>query len=145
MRVSEAVTLRVQDVDLVGGKLVCQGRESLQRELPFDETARRALINYLDLGRPYLAKDPSEGALFLNHRGQQLTRQGLWLIIKDYAELAGLGDRVTPHTLRHSFAAHKLDSGAELREVQQLLGHANISTTQVYSQLLDQQEESGAY
>jgi integrase/recombinase XerD len=73
--------------------------------------------------------------LFLNHRGQQLTRQGLWLIIKAYAKQARLGGEVTPHTLRHSFAAHKLNIGAELQEVQKLLGHANISTTQIYTQL----------
>jgi integrase/recombinase XerD len=100
---------------------------------------RAILIDYLENGRPHLVKDKSVDALFLNHRGQQLTRQGLWLIIKAYANRADLGDRVTPHTLRHSFAAHRLGSGSDLREVQQLLGHANISTTQVYSQLKDEQ------
>ncbi len=99
----------------------------------------RILEVYLTEGRPYLVKDPNETALFLNHRGQQLTRQGLWLIIKSYAREAELSSEVTPHTLRHSFAAHKLDSGSELEEVQKLLGHANISTTQIYSHLEEQE------
>jgi integrase/recombinase XerD len=110
------------------------------RELPLDENTRTVIGDYLENGRPHLMKDKTETALFLNHRGKQLTRQGLWLIIKAYAEQAGLGDSVTPHTLRHSFAAHRLNSGTELREVQQLLGHANISTTQIYSQLYEEQE-----
>jgi integrase/recombinase XerD len=93
------------------------------------------LSRYLEHGRPYLVKDSAEPALFLNHRGQQLTRQGLWLIIKAYAREADLETEVTPHTLRHSFAAHKLNSGSGLEEVQKLLGHANISTTQIYRQL----------
>ncbi|MFN2275985.1 MAG: tyrosine-type recombinase/integrase, partial [Candidatus Promineifilaceae bacterium] len=96
---------------------------------------------YLADGRPYLVKDPDETALFLNHRGHQLTRQGLWLIIKAYARDADLKSEVTPHTLRHSFAAHKLDSGSDLEEVQRLLGHANISTTQIYTQLEEEEVE----
>ena len=93
----------------------------------------------LDGGRQYLVKNKDEDALFLNHRGQQLTRQGLWLIIKAYAKKANLSGEVTPHTLRHSFAAHKLDDGSDLQEVQRLLGHANISTTQIYTQLSDEE------
>jgi integrase/recombinase XerD len=105
------------------------------RELPFDQYTKAILANYLESGRPFLVKDKDEEAMFLNHRGQQLTRQGLWLIIKAYAKEAELSVAVTPHTLRHSFAAHKLDSGSDLQEVQKLLGHANISTTQIYTQL----------
>jgi integrase/recombinase XerD len=89
-----------------------------------------------------LLKDPAVTALFLNHRGQQLTRQGLWLIIKAYAREADLSGEVTPHTLRHSFAAHKLESGSDLEEVQKLLGHANISTTQIYTQLEEEPEKA---
>ncbi|MCI0399180.1 MAG: tyrosine recombinase [Chloroflexi bacterium] len=141
MRVTEAVSLRVDDVDLVDSTLQCPGKDSQMRELPFDSETRKILARYLNDGRPYLVKDRDEDALFLNHRGQQLTRQGLWLIIKAYANQANLGEKVTPHTLRHSFAAHKLHSGSELREVQQLLGHANISTTQIYSQLVGSEEK----
>lgn len=137
MRVTEAVTLKVGDVQLEASMLLCSGREGKARELPLDDKTQMILVEYLENGRPHLMKDKDVDALFLNHRGQQLTRQGLWLIIKAYAHSADLGDRVTPHTLRHSFAAHRLGSGSDLREVQQLLGHANISTTQVYSQLQD--------
>ena len=84
--------------------------------------------------RPGLAKEQDQPALFLNHRGEQLTRQGLWLIIKSYAESAGIAAEVTPHTLRHSFAKHLLGKGAELRQLQELLGHANLSTTLIYCQ-----------
>ena len=97
---------------------------------------------YLLDGRPYLMKNPDEKAVFLNHRGHQLTRQGLWLIIKAYAREADLKSEVTPHTLRHSFAAHKLDSGSDLEEVQKLLGHANISTTQIYTQFEEEEVET---
>jgi len=143
MRVTEAVTLRVEDVDLSMHTLVCSTSDDSTRELPFDDDTGEILSNYLENGRPHLLKSNQEDALFLNHRGQQLTRQGLWLIIKAYANKADLGEKVTPHTLRHSFAAHKLNSGSDLREVQQLLGHANISTTQVYSHLIEDKEKNG--
>jgi len=141
MRVSEVVFLQMDDVDLENNKLTVTMREgdSRSREVPLDKEMHRILEVYVTEGRPYLVKDPNETALFLNHRGQQLTRQGLWLIIKSYAREAELSSEVTPHTLRHSFAAHKLDSGSELEEVQKLLGHANISTTQIYVHL---EEES---
>jgi integrase/recombinase XerD len=141
MRVTEAVSLRLSDVNLPDSELSVLGKDSRVRELPLDEITRDILANYLEEGRPHLIKDKDEKALFLNHRGRQLTRQGLWLIIKAYAEKANLDVKVTPHTLRHSFAAHRLNSGADLREVQQLLGHANISTTQIYSQLQEEQQE----
>ena len=108
MRVTEVVSLRQQDVDLDNATLYCPNKEDQVRELPFDEETQGILSTYLDEGRPYLVKDSAEDALFLNHRGQQLTRQGLWLIIKAYAKEANLDKSVTPHTLRHSFAAHKL-------------------------------------
>ena len=135
MRVTEVVSLRRQDVDLDNATLFCPNKDNQVRELPFDEETKAILSIYLEEGRPYLVKDSNEEALFLNHRGQQLTRQGLWLIIKAYAKEANLEKSVTPHTLRHSFAAHKLANGSNLQEVQQLLGHANISTTQIYTQL----------
>lgn len=139
MRVSEVVFLQMDDIDLDNKVLYVTVREGdgRSREVPLDDEIHRILGVYISEGRPYLVKDPNETALFLNHRGQQLTRQGLWLIIKSYARQAELSSEVTPHTLRHSFAAHKLDSGSELEEVQKLLGHANISTTQIYAQLED--------
>lgn len=135
MRVTEVVSLRLEDVDLENKVLNCPGKDDQIRELPFDQETEEILENYLEEGRPFLVKDKDETAMFLNHRGQQLTRQGLWLIIKAYAKEADLSVAVTPHTLRHSFAAHKLNSGSDLQEVQKLLGHANISTTQIYTQL----------
>ncbi|RMH01577.1 MAG: site-specific tyrosine recombinase XerD [Chloroflexi bacterium] len=144
MRVSEAVSLTVDDLDLEKQILICPGKEGESRELPFDEETREVLATYLSEGRPSLAKDKNENALFLNHRGQQLTRQGLWLIIKAYAQEANLSTDVTPHTLRHSFASHKLQHGSDLQEVQRLLGHANISTTQVYTHLEEEKEETNS-
>ena len=135
MRVTEVVSLRLEDVDLENKVLYCPGKEEQVRELPFDQYTKNILENYIEEGWPFLVKDKDETAMFLNHRGQQLTRQGLWLIIKAYAKEAALSVAVTPHTLRHSFAAHKLESGSDLQEVQKLLGHANISTTQIYTQL----------
>ncbi len=145
MRVTEVVSLQLADIDLEQALLYCPGKDESVRELPFDNDTKHILSAYLAEGRPYLVKDKEEQALFLNHRGQQLTRQGLWLIIKAYAKQADLSTAVTPHTLRHSFAAHKLNSGSDLQEVQKLLGHANISTTQIYAQLSDEQvlEENG--
>lgn len=140
MRVTEVVSLRVDDVDLQTDTLHCHGKDGQIRDLPLDKDTREAVAAYLDGGRQYLVKNKEEDALFLNHRGQQLTRQGLWLIIKAYAKKADLSGEVTPHTLRHSFAAHKLDDGSDLQEVQRLLGHANISTTQIYTQLSEEEK-----
>lgn len=135
MRVTEVVTLTLPELDLESSMLRCHSKDGQTRDLPFDDHTYKLLHSYLEKGRPYLAKNGEENAIFLNHRGHQLTRQGLWLIIKAYARQAKLKGAVTPHTLRHSFAAHKLGSGSNLQEVQQLLGHANISTTQIYMQL----------
>jgi integrase/recombinase XerD len=140
MRVTEVVSLQLDDVDLKNAVLYCPGKEDQIRELPFDDLTKQILKTYLEEGRPYLVKDKEEKAMFLNHRGQQLTRQGLWLIIKAYAKQVQLSTEVTPHTLRHSFAAHKLNSGSDLQEVQKLLGHANISTTQIYTQLAEEEK-----
>lgn len=137
MRVTEVVTLQLEDLDLKQSVLRSPAKDGAPRELPIDTQTQAILAAYLEEGRPHFAKGTEERALFLNHRGQQLTRQGLWLIIKAYAKKAGLSGEVTPHTLRHSFAAHKLHDGADVKEVQKLLGHANISTTQVYTQLED--------
>ena len=141
MRVTEIVSLQLQDLDLEEKVLYCPGKDDQVRVLPFGDETQDILTAYLEQGRPHLVKDDEETALFLNHRGRQLTRQGLWLIIKAYARQAHLSSDVTPHTLRHSFAAHKLESGAALQKVQQLLGHANISTTQIYTQITEDEEE----
>lgn len=133
MRVSELVLLDIGDVNLASAEVRCFGKGAKERIIPIYDRAVQALEGYLQKGRPRLMKAPDEKALFLNHRGRRLTRQGLWLIIKHYAEEIGMGSEVTPHTLRHSFATHMLSGGAGLREVQKLLGHANISTTQVYT------------
>lgn len=136
MRVSEVAGLTLDDLDLGAGTVRCVGKGNKERVMPLYAEACHALSAYLEKGRPALCgNNPAERTLFLNPRGEKLTRQGLWLIIKAYARQLGLEDRVTPHTLRHSFATHMLNGGAGLREVQRLLGHANISTTQVYTHI----------
>jgi integrase/recombinase XerD len=135
MRASEVIRLTTEAVDLAEGTVRCLGKGRKERILPLYERAERALGAYMQDGRPHLARDDSERALFLNHRGGALTRQGLWLIVKEYARAAGIEDVTTPHVLRHSYATHMLDGGAGLREVQQLLGHANISSTQIYTKV----------
>ncbi|NLD44752.1 MAG: site-specific tyrosine recombinase XerD [Chloroflexi bacterium] len=137
MRVSEIVDLDVENVNLPSLSVHCtsKGPRSKDRIIPIYPRAADALRRYLTEGRPKLLRDDQESALFLNHRGHRLTRQGLWLIIKKYVDDVGIKAAVTPHTLRHSFATHLLNGGADVREVQGLLGHANISTTQVYAQL----------
>jgi integrase/recombinase XerD len=138
MRVTELVTLRLEDIDLESGEVrVRRGRANKERRIPINPRALNALREYVERGRPSLLRQ-GEGtdALFLNHRGQQLTRQGTWLIIKEYAQAAGIQDPVTPHVLRHSFAKHMLDDGnVALTDVQRYLGHANISTTQIYTHI----------
>jgi integrase/recombinase XerD len=133
MRVSELVALDCEDVMEGACCLRCAGRTNRERVVPLRDSALSALHRYLSDGRPRLCLG-SEAALFLNHRGHRLTRQGFWLILKAYAQRAEIGD-ITPHTLRHTFATHALREGTELREVQQLLGHVSISTTQVYRRL----------
>ena len=137
MRVTELVSLDVSDVNLASGSVRVRGKKASSKEriIPVGDPALEALQIYVNKGRMQLVRDPEERALFLNHRGQRLTRQGLWLIIKHYVDEVGISDDVTPHTLRHSFAAHKLSQGKSLQDIQKLLGHANISTTQVYQHI----------
>lgn len=134
MRVTELVSLDMNDVNAASGSVRVRGKKTSNKErvIPIGDRALDALQAYLDRGRLQLMRAPEERALFLNHRGQRLTRQGLWLIIKHYVDEVGIAEDVTPHTLRHSFAAHKLSQGKSLQDIQKLLGHANISTTQVY-------------
>jgi len=135
MRVSELVSLNLGDVDTEGGYVRCFGKGHKERLIPIYEQAASVVGEYIQEARPHLVRNEDERALFVNRRGDRLTRQGLWQILKGYAKSADLGVQVTPHTLRHSFATHMLSGGADLRSVQELLGHANISTTQVYTHL----------
>ncbi len=136
LRVTELVSLNVDDVNLASGTVrLVRPRDRRERLVPIHERAIAPLQDYLERGRVQLLRDTKEKALFLNHRGRRLTRQGLWLIVKHYVREVGIVEDVTPHTLRHTFAAHLLDRRADLEYVQQLLGHANISTTQIYAQV----------
>ena len=135
MRVSELISLNVGDVDTKEDFVRCFGKGSKERMIPIARKASVTVQEYHEEARPKLAHGKGEKALFLNRRGERLTRQGFWQILKGYAKAAGLSSEITPHTLRHSFATHMLSGGADLRSVQELLGHANISTTQVYTHL----------
>lgn len=138
MRVSEIVNLKLGDLNLVTGDIRCIGKGDRERILPLSATAARALEEYLELGRPHLARSAQAEHLFLNRRGRQMTRQGFWLMLKKYAEDIGLYD-ITPHTLRHTFATHALERKVDLRTVQEMLGHASVATTQVYTHLVTDQ------
>lgn len=133
MRVSELVALDVEDADLDRGEIRCQGKAGRSRIVPLTPRAIANVRAYYDGARARLVRDDTN-SLFVNHRGGRLTRQGFWLILKSYAARAGI-DSITPHTLRHSYAIHALRDGAELRDIQQRLGHVSIGTTQVYREL----------
>ena len=135
LRVSELVGLDLGDVDLDSGTVRCFGKGAKERVVPLHDTAVSAIDLYLVRGRSELASPRSGDALFLNRKGQRLTRQGFWLRLQRCATAAGIETRITPHMLRHSFATHLLHGGASLRHVQELLGHASISTTQIYTHL----------
>ncbi len=135
MRVSELVSLNLGDVDTESGSVRCFGKGHKERLIPIYDQIAMAVKKYIEETRPHLARGKDEPALFLNPRGERLTRQGFWQKIKEYAKSANLDTKVSPHTLRHSFATHMLSGGADLRSVQELLGHANVSTTQVYTHL----------
>ncbi|MBI4311092.1 MAG: site-specific tyrosine recombinase XerD [Chloroflexi bacterium] len=139
LRVSEMADLEVRDVNLKEHYVRCIGKGSKERVVPIYPKAVQAIAAYVRHGRPKLLHPHQrESALFLNHRGERLTRQGFWLILKGHAAAAGIEKSITPHMLRHSFATHLLAGGASLRNVQELLGHASISTTQVYTHLTDE-------
>jgi integrase/recombinase XerD len=140
MRATEVLSLRVGDVDLVNSTVLCMGKGSKERQIPLYPAARDCVRRYIEEGRPFLLRETVEKTLFLNKQGDTLTRQGLWFLVQHYAQAAGLESSVTPHTLRHTFATHLLDGGADLREVQQFLGHANITTTQIYTEISSQRK-----
>ena len=139
MRVTELVSLNIDNLHITPrpAYVYCLGKGDKERSIPVYEQAVSAIEHYLDDARPVLLKDRPQTALFVNRRGERLTRQGFWLILKNYAKSAHIDAHVTPHTLRHSFATHMLRGGASVIDVQKLLGHANVSTTQVYTQLAD--------
>jgi integrase/recombinase XerD len=133
LRVSEMIQLNVSDIHLTMGFVHCIGKGNKERIIPLGSLAKAAIETYLLDGRVELLKGKREDALFLNHHGKRLSRQGFWKIIKALAKTANIDKELTPHTLRHSFATHLLENGADLRAVQEMLGHADISTTQIYT------------
>jgi integrase/recombinase XerD len=135
LRASEAIGIEIGDVDLESGILRARGKGSKERLVPIGSAASRALVAYLGRGRPRLVGDRLEARLFVNHRGGGLTRQGLYKIVQRHARAAGLDGKMSPHTLRHTFATHLLAGGCDLRSLQEMLGHADIATTQVYTHL----------
>ena len=137
IRVSELISLDLDDLNLAAGFLRCQSKGK-ERIIPLYHTAVKAIGDYVRDVRPQLIADSGETALFVNMNGERMSRQGFWKIIKHYQEKAGIQKDITPHTLRHSFAAHLLENGADLRSIQAMLGHADISSTQIYSHLVKQ-------
>ena len=138
MRVSEMIALNVSDVSLAGGFVRCTGNGK-SRIIPIYPAAIRALTAYVTDIRPNMIAEPDEQALFVNLNGGRISRQGFWKIIKHYQEKAGIQKDITPHTLRHSFAVHLLENGADLRAIQEMLGHADISSTQIYTHVIKNQ------
>ncbi|MEA2021597.1 MAG: site-specific tyrosine recombinase XerD [Candidatus Caldatribacteriota bacterium] len=133
LRVSELTNLEVDNVNMENKMLRCLGKGSKERIIPFGRQACRALEKYFKESRPKLLRDFEENILFLNNRGKKLSRQGIFYLIKGYAGKAGIKKKITPHTLRHTLATHLIENGADLRSVQEMLGHSNIATTQIYT------------
>ena len=138
IRVSELISLNIDDVKLSAGIIKCTTHDK-ERYIPMYSAAIKAVSDYINLVRPQMVASPTEQALFVNVNGERMTRQGFWKVLKHYQETAGIEKDITPHTLRHSFAAHLLENGADLHSIQEMLGHADISSTQVYAQLVKKQ------
>ena len=138
IRVSELISLNMSDLNLAAGFVRCVNRGK-ERIIPLYHTAVKALSDYVKNIRPQLIADDGEEALFVNMNGERMSRQGFWKIIKHYQEKAGIEKDITPHTLRHSFAVHLLENGADLRSIQEMLGHADISSTQIYTHVVKRQ------
>ena len=134
IRVTELITLRISDVNMQLGVILCRDRTK-ERIIPFGAAARNALARYLEGTRDAMLENKASDVLFANCSGQPMSRQGFWKLIKYYAKKAGIKADITPHTLRHSFAAHLVENGADLRSVQEMLGHSDISTTQIYANM----------
>ena len=138
MRVTELIDLDVSDVNLTAAVVRCHGRNK-ERFIPLYPAAVKALDEYIHLVRPQMLADPNDPTLFVNIGGERMSRQGFWKIIKHYQKKANIDKDITPHTLRHSFAAHLLENGADIHDIQEMLGHADVSSTQIYSQLVKKQ------
>ena len=138
IRVSELISLDMSDVNTSAGVIRCKGKDK-ERFIPLYPTAVKALSEYIEFIRPQMIALPNEKALFVNVSGERMSRQGFWKIIKSYQQKAHIDKTITPHTLRHSFAAHLLENGADIHSIQEMLGHADISSTQIYSQLVKKQ------
>ena len=138
IRVTELISLDITDVNTAAGVVKCTGKER-ERFIPLYPAAVKALSEYIEFIRPQMISLPGETALFVNVNGERMSRQGFWKIIKSYQQKAHIEKTITPHTLRHSFAAHLLENGADLKSIQEMLGHADISSTQIYSQLVKKQ------
>lgn len=138
IRVSELISLNITDVNTTAGMICCRNKGK-ERYIPLYPTAVKALSEYIEFVRPQMIALPTELALFVNVSGERMSRQGFWKIIKSYQQKAHIEKTITPHTLRHSFAAHLLENGADIRSIQEMLGHADISSTQIYSQLVKKQ------
>ena len=137
MRVTEIISLNIEDVNLKDGLVTCK-YGSRQRNIPLGSLSLKALADYIENSRPILIKDEKINALFVNTNGKRLTRQGFWKIVKYYKDQAHITKDITPHVLRHSFATHLLQNGADLKSIQMMLGHSDISSTQVYMQFQDE-------
>ncbi|MBE7004968.1 MAG: site-specific tyrosine recombinase XerD [Ruminococcaceae bacterium] len=138
IRVSELISLDEKDVSLSAGFIRCESKGK-ERIIPIYPAAVKALSDYIKDVRPQLIADPEETALFVNMNGERMSRQGFWKIVKHYQETAQINKEITPHTLRHSFAVHLLENGADLRSIQEMLGHADISSTQIYTHVVKKQ------
>lgn len=138
IRVTELIDLDLSDVNLSAGVIRCRGKDK-ERLIPMYSVAIKAISEYLERVRPNMIADPDEQAFFVNISGTRMSRQGFWKIVKSYQQKAGIEKEITPHTLRHSFAAHLLENGADLRSIQEMLGHADISSTQVYAKIVKKQ------
>ncbi|MBQ9142678.1 MAG: site-specific tyrosine recombinase XerD [Lachnospiraceae bacterium] len=132
IRVTELINLKVSDINMQMGYLICRD-ENKERMIPFGNKAKKALFHYLEKGREAMLLDYEAEELFVNCSGQPMSRQGFWKLVKSYAKKAGIEAEITPHTLRHSFAAHLVENGADLRSVQEMLGHSDIASTQIYA------------
>lgn len=141
IRVSELISIQVSDLSLDGSFLRCETKGK-QRIIPLYPAAIRALSDYIKKVRPQLVDNPEQTVLFVNMNGEPMSRQGFWKLVKYYQEKAGIRKEITPHTLRHSFAAHLLENGADLHSIQEMLGHADISSTQIYSRVVNQKLKS---
>lgn len=137
IRVSELINLNLDNLNLSAGFLRCANAKK-ERIIPLYPTAIKALADYVQNVRLRMIEDPNESSLFVNMNGSRMSRQGFWKLIKHYQDMAGIQKEITPHTLRHSFAAHLLENGADLHSLQEMLGHADISSTQVYTAVINQ-------